>query len=348
MSDSVTVRAATGCGGGDRPVEASEELQRLDADLAAGRVDATSYRRRRDVLIARRREEAARVAAEETTTTAEESSRRAPQPPTAEDPVTGPPVTEKADPVPAVDPLPAVPAVDPLPAAPSVASPIPAVPVVDPIPAVPSVASRPAPTGRPAPRVASEGRPAPPIAGEGRPRPTYPSDGALRSAAEADTTAGEGRRRPTYPTDGALRPGGEQTDAFPTPTPSPADPFPPPFRWGPAPGTPDADATQVVHDPADTTQVVPPSTFQPPTFAVPERTQVVPGVPAGRRPSAPVPASRTTPPWVDRPPERQDPPSGIAGSDVFYGGRRGLASTLGTIAVVVVVILILVLSFSLG
>ena len=51
---------------------------------------------------------------------------------------------------------------------------------------------------------------------------------------------------------------------------------------------------------------------------------------------------------MDRPPERPDPPSGIAGSDVFYGGRRDLASTLGTVAVVVVVILILVLSFTLG
>jgi hypothetical protein len=76
---------------------------------------------------------------------------------------------------------------------------------------------------------------------------------------------------------------------------------------------------------------------------------VVPGGLAGRRPSPPVPAARTTPPWVERDPDRPDrPPSGMQGSEVFLGKRRDLASVIGTAAVVVVVILILVLSFTLG
>jgi hypothetical protein len=62
-----------------------------------------------------------------------------------------------------------------------------------------------------------------------------------------------------------------------------------------------------------------------------------------------VPAEHTTPPWVDREPDRVDrPPSGMQGSEVFLGRRRELASVIGTAAVVVVVILILVLSFTLG
>ena len=48
-------------------MDASDELQRLDDDLASGRLDATTYRRRRDELTARRREEeaAARAPARE-------------------------------------------------------------------------------------------------------------------------------------------------------------------------------------------------------------------------------------------------------------------------------------------
>jgi hypothetical protein len=59
-----------------------------------------------------------------------------------------------------------------------------------------------------------------------------------------------------------------------------------------------------------------------------------------------VPAARTTPPWVERAPDR--PPSGMQGSEVFLGKRRDLASVIGTVVVVVVVIVILVLSFTLG
>jgi hypothetical protein len=62
-----------------------------------------------------------------------------------------------------------------------------------------------------------------------------------------------------------------------------------------------------------------------------------------------VPAAHTTPPWVERAPDRVDrPSSGMPGSEVFLGRRRDLASVIGTTVVVVVVILILVLSFTLG
>jgi hypothetical protein len=75
----------------------------------------------------------------------------------------------------------------------------------------------------------------------------------------------------------------------------------------------------------------------------------VPGGIAGRRPSAPVPAAHTTPPWVERGPERVDrSSSGMQGSEVFLGRRRELASVIGTVAVVLLVILVLVLSFTLG
>jgi hypothetical protein len=75
----------------------------------------------------------------------------------------------------------------------------------------------------------------------------------------------------------------------------------------------------------------------------------VPGALAGRRPSPPVPAAHTMPPWVGRAPDRTDrSPSDMQGSEVFLGKRRDLASVIGTAAVVLVVILILVLSFTLG
>ena len=71
----------------------------------------------------------------------------------------------------------------------------------------------------------------------------------------------------------------------------------------------------------------------------------MPGGLAGRRPSAPVPAAHTAPPWVERV-DRSS--SGMQGSEVFLGRRRDLASVIGTSAVVLVVILVLVLSFTLG
>ena len=101
-------------------------------------------------------------------------------------------------------------------------------------------------------------------------------------------------------------------------TPAAADPFPPPFRWAdpvPVAEPAEAEVTQVVPGAPDTTQVVPrpdgPSAFHPPSFgAPPERTQVVPGALAGRRPSPPVPAARTTPPWTERErTERSRPPA---------------------------------------
>jgi hypothetical protein len=62
-----------------------------------------------------------------------------------------------------------------------------------------------------------------------------------------------------------------------------------------------------------------------------------------------VPAVHTTPPWVDRAPDRVErDPSGMQGSEVFLGKRRELASVIGTAVVVLVVILVLVLSFTLG
>ncbi len=227
-------------------MDAGDELQRLDDDLAAGRLDATSYRRRRDELISRRRGE------EVTPRAAPVGDATADAPAEPESPSALPdPVADTAS-----------------------------IPVVEPT-SVPGTTDEPSPERR-----------------------------------------GDG-----------------------------PDPFPPPFRWGDPhpPPDPPADVTQVVDRDAERTQVVPhpPSgAFRPPSFPPPpERTQVVPGGLAGRRPSPPVPAAHTTPPWVER---VDRPPTGMQGAEVFLGRRRELASVIGTAAVVVVVILILVLSFTLG
>jgi hypothetical protein len=319
-------------------VDASDELQRLDDDLAAGRVDATSYRRRRDELIVRRREE--------------EAAARA----------TGPSAVGAVE-------VPTTGAVDPAPGSAGTG------------PSAPATAGEPASSGP-----GSDGSVAPSRTSvPAHPSPATPSAATPSGAhpATPDPVLPSSTESRTEPPDS-----GPDTESIPVVTPGTApgpppgapheprgpDPFPPPFRWGDtqAPSDPAPEVTQVVERDAESTQVVPgpssggfrpaggptptgpppadPAGFRPPSFAPPpERTQVVPGGIAGRRPSAPVPAAHTTPPWVDRAPDRVDrSPSGMQGSEVFLGRRRELASVIGTAAVIAVVILVLVLSFTLG
>lgn len=324
-------------------VDDGEELQRLDDDLADGRLDATSYRRRRDELIVRRREEEA--AARPTTARA-----------AGKGPATAPGSGEGTGSAAAV-PVSAGPAFT-------------AGPVSGPATAWAAPAAEPPRRGFPGAESSgagpsSVGAEAPDVSGTTAAPPTPPRTPPERDPAE-DTTS--------FPAAGASP--DPAADLHRGRRPSP-DPFPPPFRWGepPTPAGPSADVTQVVDRDAESTQVVPDPTsggpgrpvpppgpppgpppngpasggFRPPSFPPPERTQVVPGGLAGRRPSPPVAAAQTTPPWVERDPDRRDrPPSGMQGSEVFLGRRRELASVIGTAAVVVVVILILALSFTLG